>query len=89
VSDTLFRLTVDARPLVTYYDIIPIIPDRLGARRPDVARLRDLRKRLDSNQCSQEEIDDITRDLLDDCAMVCFMSGLADISSPATTLATL
>lgn len=62
------RAAAEVRPPVTYYTTIPIIGDRQNMRRFDVARLRDMRKRLDSGNATQEEVDSITRELLDDCA---------------------
>jgi protein JSN1 len=46
-----------------------MIGDR-PARRFDSALLKELRNRLDSGECSQDEIDGITHDLLDECAEV-------------------
>lgn len=62
------RAAAEVRPPVTYYTTIPLIGDRQNMRRFDVARLRDMRKRLDSGNAPQEEVDSITRELLDDCA---------------------
>jgi protein JSN1 len=62
------RAAAEVRPPVTYYTTVPIIGDRQNMRRFDVARLREIRKRLDSGGATQEEVDSITRDLLDDCA---------------------
>ncbi|KAL1411888.1 hypothetical protein Q8F55_002871 [Vanrija albida] len=67
-EDVDVRAAAEVRPPVTYYTTIPIIGDRQNARRFDVARLRELRKRLDSGNATQEEIDSITRDLLEDSA---------------------
>lgn len=60
---------IESRPPTTYYTSIPVIQDR-PIRRFDSARLKDLRKRLDTGMCEQEEIDQITVDLMDDCAEV-------------------
>lgn len=62
------RAAADSRPPVTYYTAIPVIGDRQNMRRFDVARLREIRKRLDQGSASQEEVDTITRDLLEDSA---------------------
>ncbi|GMK59629.1 hypothetical protein CspeluHIS016_0802350 [Cutaneotrichosporon spelunceum] len=62
------RAAAEVRPPVTYYTTIPVIGDRQNMRRFDVARLRDMRKRLDSGNASQEEVDNITRELLEDSA---------------------
>lgn len=39
-------------------------------RRFDTGKLKDVRKKLDSGQCRQDEIDEITKDLMNDCAEV-------------------
>lgn len=62
------RAAAEVRPPVTYYTTIPIIGDRQSMRRFDVSRLRELRKRLDSGSASQEDVDTITRDLMEDSA---------------------
>jgi protein JSN1 len=59
----------EPRPPSTYYMSIPVIQER-AVRRFDSTRLKDLRKRLDSGVCEQEEIDAITLDLMEDCAEV-------------------
>lgn len=56
------------RPPVSYFMNIGGV---LGfGRRSDVAKLKDLRRRLDSGQCTLEEIDDITLDVMDESAEV-------------------
>lgn len=63
------RAAAEVRPPTQYYTSIPIIGgDRHNLRRFDVARLREIRKRLDSGAASQEDVDNIARDLLEDCA---------------------
>lgn len=62
------RAAAEVRPPTTYYTSVPMIGDRQSMRRFDVARLREIRKRLDSGAATQEEVDTITRDLLEDCA---------------------
>lgn len=62
------RAAADMRPPVNYYTSIPVIGDRQNMRRFDVARLREIRKRLDSGAASQEDVDAIATDLLEDCA---------------------
>jgi protein JSN1 len=39
-------------------------------RRSDVARLKELRRRLDSGQCTLEEINSITVEIMGECAEV-------------------
>lgn len=59
---------IEYRPPVSYYTTIG------GAvsygRRSDVTKLKDLRRRLDSGQCTLEEIDAITVDVMDESAEV-------------------
>ena len=59
----------EPRASSTYYASIPMISDRL-TRRFDSARLKELRKQLDSGLCSQDEIDSIAHDLLEESADV-------------------
>jgi len=58
---------------MTYYTSIPIINDR-STRKFDSASLKNLRKKLDMEFSSQEEIDQITEQLMVDCAEVCVPS---------------
>lgn len=76
VSDISFNVEVgcteqglDARPPATYYTSIPPPADR-SMRRFDTGKLKEVRKKLDSGQCRQDEIDEITKDLMEDCAEV-------------------
>lgn len=57
--------------------IIPLSPspDR-SMRRFDTGKLKEVRKKLDSGQCRQDEIDEITKDLMEDCAEVGFARDL-------------
>jgi hypothetical protein len=60
-------------------------------RRSDVARLKELRRRLDSGQCTLEEINQITVELMGECAEVSLPQDLQDMtddSSHPTTLET-
>ncbi|WVF66105.1 hypothetical protein IAT40_000844 [Kwoniella sp. CBS 6097] len=59
------KAAAESRPPMTYYTSIPPVNDR-PARRSDSSRLKELRKKLDSGQCAQEEIDMITVDLMED-----------------------
>jgi protein JSN1 len=58
----------ETRPPVSYYTTLPAPPGQM--RRSDVARLKELRRRLDSGQCTLEEIDTITVELMNECAEV-------------------
>ncbi|KAJ7582813.1 pumilio/RRM domain-containing protein [Mycena floridula] len=55
----------DFRPATTYYTAIPLVSERTHNRRWDAAKLRELRKRLDSGTMSVEEIDTTAGDFLD------------------------
>ncbi|TYJ58189.1 hypothetical protein B9479_001013 [Cryptococcus floricola] len=61
------KAAADARPPATYYTSIPPPADR-SSRRFDTGKLKEIRKKLDAGQCRQDEIDDITKDLMEDCA---------------------
>ena len=69
---SLLKNEPEPRAQTNYYTSIPVIADR-STRRFDSVRLKDLRKRLDSGQCSQDEIDQVTHDLLDESAEVSAM----------------
>lgn len=53
------------RPPTMYYSTIPLVAERPHNRRWDAAKLRELRKRLDSGTCGVEEIDAVAADFLD------------------------
>ncbi|KAJ3564475.1 hypothetical protein NP233_g8268 [Leucocoprinus birnbaumii] len=53
------------RPPTMYYTTIPLVSERTNNRRWDAAKLRELRKRLDSGSMGPEEIDQVTTDFLD------------------------
>ncbi|WRT63890.1 uncharacterized protein IL334_000816 [Kwoniella shivajii] len=61
------KAAAESRPPVTYYSSIPLVGDR-PSRRSDSARLKELRKQLDAGQCTQEDVDAITHELMDECA---------------------
>ncbi|WVO15655.1 hypothetical protein L204_103315 [Cryptococcus depauperatus] len=61
------KAAADSRPPMTYFTAIPPPADRL-MRRFDTGKLKEIRKKLDSGQCRQDEIDEITQDLMEDCA---------------------
>lgn len=48
-----------------YYTTIPLVSERSNNRRWDAAKLRELRKRLDTATISVEEIDNVAADFLD------------------------
>lgn len=55
----------DFRPPTMYYTTIPQVSEKPHNRRWDAAKLRELRKRLDSGGLSVEEIDQVASDFLD------------------------
>ena len=65
---TVHVLITETRPPVSYYTTLPPPPGIM--RRSDVARLKELRRRLDSGQCTLEEINQITVELMGECAEV-------------------
>ena len=48
-----------------YYTTIPLVSERPHNRRWDASKLRELRKRMDSNTISDEEIEQVAADFLD------------------------
>lgn len=48
-----------------YYTTIPLVSERQNTRRWDASKLRELRKRMDSNTMSLEEIDNTASEFLD------------------------
>lgn len=48
-----------------YYTTIPLVSERTQNKRWDAAKLRDLRKRLDSGGMAVQEVDEIASDFLD------------------------
>jgi protein JSN1 len=65
-------LIPETRPPVSYYTTLPPPPGIM--RRSDIARLKELRRRLDSGQCTLEEINQITVELMGECAEVSHLS---------------
>ncbi|KAF8633732.1 hypothetical protein AX17_004388 [Amanita inopinata Kibby_2008] len=53
------------RPPTMYYTSIPLVSERTHNRRWDAAKLRELRKRLDSGNMSVEEVDQVATDFMD------------------------
>lgn len=52
----------------TQYKDVPIMPEPTTARRYDAPKLRDIRKKIDNGGWSQDEIEEIALDLLDEVA---------------------
>ncbi|KAI0303363.1 hypothetical protein B0F90DRAFT_1809585 [Multifurca ochricompacta] len=52
-------------PPTMYYTTIPLVSERPHNRRWDASKLRELRKRMDSNTISDEEIEQVAADFLD------------------------
>src|SRR6266404_271897 len=48
-----------------YYTTIPLVSERPHNRRWDASKLRELRKRMDSNTILDEEIEQVAADFLD------------------------
>jgi hypothetical protein len=55
----------DFRPPTMYYTNIPLVSERPHNRRWDASKLRELRKRMDSNTITDEEIEQVAADFLD------------------------
>ncbi|KAI9508840.1 hypothetical protein F5148DRAFT_839232 [Russula earlei] len=55
----------DFRPPTMYYTTIPLVSERPHNRRWDASKLRELRKRMDSNTIADEEIEQVAADFLD------------------------
>ncbi|XP_006458422.1 hypothetical protein AGABI2DRAFT_176766 [Agaricus bisporus var. bisporus H97] len=55
----------DFRPPMMYYTTIPLVSERPNNRRWDAAKLRELRKRLDSGTMGPEEIDQVAGEFMD------------------------
>lgn len=60
---------VDGRPPVVYYTSIPMISDR-QQRRFESSRLKEMRKKLDSEALSRDEVNQLAQELMDDCPEV-------------------
>jgi protein JSN1 len=71
----------ETRPPVSYYTTLPPPPGIM--RRSDIGRLKELRRRLDSGQCTLEEINSITVELMGECAEVS-LSTLGDQDGDGT-----
>ncbi|KAI0255365.1 hypothetical protein BJV78DRAFT_1119714 [Lactifluus subvellereus] len=64
-ADADVQALADFRPPTMYYTNIPLVPERPHNRRWDASKLRELRKRMDSNTISDEEIEQVAADFLD------------------------
>lgn len=56
----------DLRPPAMYYTNIPLVSEVSSSRRFDTTKLREMRKSIDGGQCSQDDIDAMARDFMDD-----------------------
>lgn len=64
-ADADIQVAADFRPPMMYYTTIPPVSERPHTRRWDASKLRELRKRMDSNTISDEEIEQVAADFLD------------------------
>jgi protein JSN1 len=55
----------DFRPPTMYYTTVPLVPERPHNRHWDTSKLYELRKRIDLNTISDEEIEQVATDFLD------------------------
>lgn len=65
------RIAVQVEQAISYdlyHHDIPSVPEPNAARMHDAPRLRDIRKRIDNNNCSQAEIENIAMDMLPEIA---------------------
>ena len=90
VKDILTR-PLDFRPPMMYYTSIPAAQERPPQnRRWDAAKLRDLRKRLDANVVSPQEVEDVAHDMMDgeivDLASDWLGNTVRDIKLPKTSV---
>ncbi|KAI0062381.1 hypothetical protein BV25DRAFT_680875 [Artomyces pyxidatus] len=64
-ADADIQALSEFRPPMMYYTTIPLVAERPHNRRWDASKLRELRKRMDSNTISDEEIEQVAADFLD------------------------
>ncbi|KIL69515.1 hypothetical protein M378DRAFT_7372 [Amanita muscaria Koide BX008] len=64
-ADADIQALAEFRPPTMYYTSIPLVSERTHNRRWDAAKLRELRKRLDSGNMSVDEIDQVASDFMD------------------------
>ncbi|KAI0317820.1 hypothetical protein OF83DRAFT_97653 [Amylostereum chailletii] len=64
-ADADIAALADFRPPTMYYSTIPLVSERPHNRRWDASKLRELRKRMDSNTISDEEIEQVAADFVD------------------------
>jgi protein JSN1 len=57
----------DFSPPASYYSTVPVINDRNVHRRFDAAKLREVKKRLDSPLATVADFDDVANDVMEDC----------------------
>ncbi|ORZ15332.1 hypothetical protein BCR42DRAFT_416875 [Absidia repens] len=69
-DDVAYKLVKDLDPS-SYFESIPPVPELGLNRKFDAGRLRDIRKRLDSLEYGNTEIDDIALECLDEVAGLC------------------
>ncbi|EIW68956.1 hypothetical protein TREMEDRAFT_73973 [Tremella mesenterica DSM 1558] len=66
-EDSHVRAAAEPRGPATYYTMIPGVHERLS-RRFEAAHLKELRRRLDAGGMTQEEIDNVSREMMADAA---------------------
>lgn len=59
--------TIDFSPPASYYSAIPVINDRATTRRFDAAKLREIKKRLDSPLATSADFDEVATDVMEEC----------------------
>ncbi|KAA1471339.1 hypothetical protein DENSPDRAFT_106828 [Dentipellis sp. KUC8613] len=64
-ADADIAALAEFRPPTMYYTTIPLVSERPHNRRWDASKLRELRKRMDSNTITDEEIEQVAADFLD------------------------
>ncbi|THH09485.1 hypothetical protein EW146_g8674 [Bondarzewia mesenterica] len=64
-ADADIQALAEFRPPTMYYTTIPLVSERPHNRRWDASKLRELRKRMDSNTISDEEIEQVAGDFVD------------------------
>ncbi|KAI0049693.1 hypothetical protein FA95DRAFT_1604162 [Auriscalpium vulgare] len=64
-ADADIQALSEFRPPIMYYTTIPLVAERPHNRRWDASKLRELRKRMDSNTISDDEIEQVAADFLD------------------------
>lgn len=62
---------VELHTRMSYYSVIPPAPELGQTRKIDIARLRDVRKRLDTGYVSTEELETLAIECLDEIVELC------------------